>query len=36
MIDALMMQLGIEFIDLSTVDIDPEMTKILSKNIPKK
>ena len=36
LIDALMMQLGIEFIDLSTTDIDPEMTKVLSKNIAKK
>ena len=36
LIDALMMQLGIEFIDLANTDIDPELTKLLPKNIAKK
>ena len=36
LIDALMMQLGIEFVDLGECKIDPEMTKLLSKNIAKK
>lgn len=36
LINALTMQLGIDSIDLSTTDIDPEMTKLVSKNLAKK
>ncbi|MBQ9041560.1 MAG: Flp pilus assembly complex ATPase component TadA [Eggerthellaceae bacterium] len=36
LIDALMMQLGIDYVDLSTTDIPPEMAQILPKNIAKK
>ncbi len=36
LINALTMQLGIDFIDLTTADIDPEMTKLVSKNLAKK
>ncbi len=36
LIGALTRQLGIEFIDLTTVDIAPEMTQLVSKNIAKK
>lgn len=36
LINALTMQLGIDFIDLTTTDIDPEMTKLVSKNLAKK
>ena len=36
LIDALMMQLGIDYVDLSTTDISPEMAQILPKNIAKK
>ena len=33
LIEALQMQLGIEFIDLSQYDIDPEMSRVISKNV---
>ena len=33
MIEALQMQLGIEFIDLSQGNIDPEMSRVVSKNV---
>ena len=33
LIEALQMQLGIEFIDLSQYDIDPEMSRVVSKNV---
>ena len=36
LIEALEMQLGVEFIDLSKKLIEPEMTRVLSKNIAKK
>ena len=36
LIGALTRQLGIEFIDLTSVDIAPEMTQLVSKNIAKK
>ncbi len=36
LIDALMMQLGIDFVDLSETEIAPEMAQILPKNIAKK
>ena len=36
LIGALTRQLGIEFIDLTTVEIAPEMTQLVSKNIAKK
>ena len=36
LIDALMMQLGIDYVDLSVTDISPEMAQILPKNIAKK
>ena len=36
LIDALTMQLGVEFIDLSTVEIDPAMAQVVSRNIAKK
>ena len=35
-VDALTMQLGIDFIDLTTVDIAPEMTKLVPKNLAKR
>lgn len=35
-VDALTMQLGIDFIDLTTVDISPEMTKLVPKNLAKR
>ena len=36
LIDTLVMQLGIDFIDLSTVDIDSDMTALVPKNLAKK
>ena len=33
LIEALQMQLGIEFIDLSQIDIEPEMSRVVSKNV---
>ena len=33
LIEALQMQLGIEFVDLSNYDIDPEMSRLVSKNV---
>ena len=36
LIDALRMQLGIDYIDLTKVDIDPEMSKLLPKNFAQK
>lgn len=33
LIEALQMQLGIEFIDLSQIDLDPEMSRVVSKNV---
>lgn len=36
LIDALMMQLGIDFVDLADTEIAPEMAQILPKNIAKK
>jgi type IV pilus assembly protein PilB len=33
LIEALQMQLGIEFVDLSQVDIDPEMSRLVSRNV---
>ncbi|WP_139651332.1 GspE/PulE family protein [Raoultibacter phocaeensis] len=33
LIEALQMQLGIEFIDLSQYDINPEMSRVVSKNV---
>ena len=35
-IDALQVQLGIEYIDLSKADIDPDMTKLIPRNLAKK
>ena len=35
-VDALTMQLGIDFIDLTTTDIAPEMTKLVPKNLAKR
>lgn len=35
-VDALTMQLGIDFIDLTTTDIDPSMTKLVPKNLAKR
>lgn len=35
-VDALTMQLGIDFIDLTTVDIDPAMTRLVPKNLAKR
>ena len=35
-VDALTMQLGIDFIDLTSVDIDPAMTKLVPKNLAKR
>ncbi len=35
-VDALTMQLGIDFIDLTTTQIDPEMTKLVPKNLAKR
>ncbi|HAM15285.1 MAG TPA: type II secretion system protein GspE [Eggerthellaceae bacterium] len=36
LIDALMMQLGIDYVDLAETEIAPEMAQVLSKNIAKK
>ena len=36
LIDALMMQLGIDYVDLSETEISPEMAQVLPKNIAKK
>lgn len=36
LIDALQVQLGIEYIDLSKADIDPDMTKLIPRNLAKK
>ena len=36
LIDALTMQLGIDFIDLTETSIDPEMTRLVSKNLAKR
>ncbi len=36
LIDALTMQLGIDYVDLTDVDINPNMTKLVSKNIAKR
>ena len=36
MIDSLRIQLGIEYIDLSKVDITPEMSRYVPKNLAKK
>lgn len=33
LIEALQMQLGVEFIDLSQTDLDPEMSRVISKNV---
>lgn len=33
LIEALQMQLGIEFVDLSQIDIEPEMSRVVSKNV---
>ncbi len=33
LIEALQIQLGIEFVDLSKVDIDPEMSQVIPKNV---
>ena len=33
LIEALQMQLGVEFIDLSQVNLDPEMSRVVSKNV---
>ena len=33
LIEALQMQLGIEFVDLSQGDLDPEMSRVISKNV---
>ncbi|MBX9032609.1 GspE/PulE family protein [Gordonibacter massiliensis (ex Traore et al. 2017)] len=33
LIEALQMQLGIEFVDLSQIDLDPEMSRVVSKNV---
>lgn len=33
LIEALQMQLGIDFVDLSQIDIDPDMSRVLSKNV---
>ena len=35
-VDALTMQLGIDFIDLTSVEINPEMTKLVPKNLAKR
>ncbi len=35
-VDALTMQLGIDFVDLTTVDINPDMTKLVPKNLAKR
>ena len=35
-VDALTMQLGIDFIDLTSADINPEMTKLVPKNLAKR
>ena len=36
LVDALTMQLGIDYIDLTSVDINPEMTKLVPKNLAKR
>ena len=36
LIDALRMQLGIDYIDLTRVDISPEMSRFVPKNLAKK
>ena len=36
LIDSLMMQLGIDYVDLSTTEISPEMASLVPKNIAKK
>lgn len=36
LVNALTMQLGVDFVDLGTTEIDPEMTKLVSKNLAKK
>ena len=33
LIEALQMQLGVEFIDLSAIDLDPDMSRVISKNV---
>ena len=33
LIEALQMQLGVEFVDLSQIDLDPEMSRVISKNV---
>ena len=33
LIEALQMQLGVEFVDLSQIDLDPEMSRVVSKNV---
>ena len=33
LIEALQMQLGIEFVDLSAIDLDPEMSRVVSTNV---
>ena len=33
LIEALQMQLGIEFVDLSAIDLDPEMSRVVAKNV---
>lgn len=35
LVEALQMQLGIEFVDLSQISIDPELSRIVSKNVAK-
>lgn len=27
------MQLGVEFVDLSAIDLDPELSRVISKNV---
>ena len=33
LIEALQMQLGVDFVDLSQIDLDPEMSRVVSKNV---
>ena len=33
LIEALQMQLGVEFVDLSQIDLDPEMSRVISKDV---
>lgn len=33
LIEALQMQLGVEFVDLSAIDLDPELSRVISKNV---